>query len=217
MNKKIIYYFSQLNKQFLTIKLKYIKFYRLNLMYFVIWGEVLDLKNIGIQAIGFIGTALFFVSFQCKSNKNLFRVQFLSYFCYTIHLIFLGALTGGISYVVNTVRSLCLGSDIKYLKSKSMGFIICILQIIVLFFTWSGWISILPVAANIASTIGGYTHNARKIRVVGIFINSPLWIIYNVTVGSFPGILDEIVSELSMIISIIRYGWKNLDNTDSYL
>ena len=164
-----------------------------------------------IQAVGFVGTILFFLSYQCKSNKNLFRVQFVSYLCYTVHLLLLGAITGGISYVLNTVRSFCLGSKREFLKSKWMCAIICILQLITLVLTWEGWWSVLPVAANIAATIGGYTFNARKIRVVGLFINSPLWIIYNIIVSSWAGILDEVVTILSMIISIIRYGWKNLD------
>ena len=80
---------------------------------------------------------------------------------------------------------------------------------------WSGWISVLPVMANIAATIGGYTHNPRKVRIAGMFINSPLWIIYDILVGSWAGILDEVVSEASMIISIARYGWKNLDKIDA--
>ena len=168
------------------------------------------MSNIFIQVIGLIGTALFFVSFQCKSNKNLFRVQFLSYLFYTVHLILLGAITGGISYIINTFRSFCLGSKIEFARSKKMCVIICIMQLIALAITWSGWISLLPVAANIAATVGGYTHNARKIRIVGMFVNSPLWIIYDIIVGSWAGILDEVVSEISMIISIIRYGWKNL-------
>lgn len=96
-----------------------------------------------------------------------------------------------------------------------MCWIICILQMTTLFFTWDGWWSILPVSANIASTIGGYTYNARKIRIAGMFINSPLWIIYDIIVGSWAGILDEIVSEASMIISIYRYGWKNLDSMET--
>ena len=82
-----------------------------------------------IQAIGLMGTLLFFVSFQCKSNKNLFRVQFVSYLCYTIHLLLLGAVTGGISYILNTLRSFCLGSKSEKLKSKWMGGAICILQL----------------------------------------------------------------------------------------
>lgn len=168
-----------------------------------------------IQAIGILGTVSFFLSFQCKRNKNLFRVQFLSYLCYTIHLLMLGATTGGISYVLNTVRSFCLGSKYTFLKGKPMCAIICTAQVVTLFFTWGGWWSILPVAANIASTIGGYTHNARKIRIAGMFINSPLWIIYDIIVGSWAGILDEVISEASMMISIYRYGWKNLDTIEN--
>lgn len=157
---------------------------------------------------------MFFLSYQYKSNKKLFRVQFVSYFCYTIHLLLLGATTGGISYILNTVRSFCLGSKYTFLKTKWTCCIICVLQVTTLFFTWDGWQSILPIAANIASTIGGYTYNARKIRVAGMFINSPLWIVYDIIVGSWAGILDEIVSEASMIISIYRYGWKNLDKME---
>lgn len=104
-----------------------------------------------VQAIGFFGTILFFLSYQFKSNKTLFRVQFVSYVCYTVHLLLLGA------------------------------------------------------------TTGGYTYSARKIRLVGMCINSPLWIIYDIIVGSWAGILDEIVSEASMLLSIVRYGWKNID------
>lgn len=43
-------------------------------------------------------------------------------------------------------------------------------------------------------------------------MNSPLWIIYDVIVESWAGILDEVVTELSIIISIIRFGWNNIDN-----
>ena len=61
------------------------------------------MNTIWIQAIGFLGTLLFFASFQCRINKNLFRVQLMSYICYTIHLLLLGAATGGLSYILNMV------------------------------------------------------------------------------------------------------------------
>lgn len=60
-----------------------------------------------------------------------------------------------------------------------------------------------------------WIYNARKIRIVGMLINSPLWIIYDIAVGSWAGILDEIVSEASMLISILRYGWKNMDSPET--
>ncbi|MDD5823060.1 MAG: YgjV family protein [Firmicutes bacterium] len=174
----------------------------------------MTLSYLLIQAIGFAGTIVFFLSFQCRSNKNLFRVQFLSYVCYIVHLLLLGAMTGGMSYMLNAFRSFCLGSSNEKLKSWRMCACICAMQLVVLALTWESWISILPIVANLASTIAGYTKNARKIRIAGIFINSPLWIVYNVIVGSWAGILDEVVSELSMIISIIRFGWKELDRVE---
>lgn len=170
-------------------------------------------SNIIIQIIGFIGTALFFLSFQCKNNKALFRVQFAAYLLYTTHLLLLGAATGGISYLINMVRSVCLGSTWKFGRSKAMCAILCVLQLATLGLTWAGWISVLPVVANIATTIGGYTHNGKKIRIAGIFVNSPLWLLYSILVGSWAGILDEVISEISMILSVVRFGWKGLDET----
>ena len=77
-----------------------------------------------IQGIGFWGTILFFLSYQCRNNKTLFQVQFVSYLCYTIHLLLLGAITGGISYILNTVRSFCLGSknDFLHIAGNNAGF-----------------------------------------------------------------------------------------------
>ena len=85
-------------------------------------------KYMLIQLIGFAGTLLFFFSYQCKSNRNLFRVQFLSYFIYTVHLILLGAMTGGVSYIINTFRSLCLGGRWKFAKGWGMCIGICVLS-----------------------------------------------------------------------------------------
>ena len=167
-----------------------------------------------VQIIGFLGTALFFASYQCKRNQSMFRVQLLSYLCYTTHLLLLGAFTGGLSYIINTIRSFCLSSKWPFARGKAMCAILCTMQLLALALTWSGWISILPVAANIAATIGGYTHNGRTIRMTALLVNSPLWMIYDAIVGSWAGILDELITGISIIISIIRYGWKNLDCAD---
>ncbi len=171
---------------------------------------VLDesLKTILIQGIGLLGTLFYFLSYQFKDNKTLFRVQFLAYFCYTIHYFLLGAATGAFSYIVNLLRSLFLSVDNEKLNGKTMGVLLCLLQIIAGIMTWNGWISVLPIIANIATTIAGYSFHFSNIRKAGIFINSPLWMLYNILVGSFAGILDEIISEASMILSVVRYGWE---------
>ena len=49
-----------------------------------------------------------------------------------------------------------------------------------------------------------------------MLVNSPLWIIYDGIIGSWAGILDEIVTEVSMIVSIFRFGWENLDSVSGH-
>ena len=168
-------------------------------------------RYIIIQLIGFCGTALYYLSFQCRENKKLFRVQMFSYVFYTAHMLLLGAVTGGVSYIINCLRSFCLSGNRKFGKSRGMCAILCALQLAALFLTWDGWISLLPVAANIASTLGGYTRNPKKVRIAGMFVNSPLCIVYDVIVGSWAGVLDELLAEISMTVSVVRYGWNELD------
>ena len=167
-----------------------------------------------IQLIGFCGTALYYLSYQCRKNKKLFRMQMFSYIFYTLHMLLLGATTGGFGYMIGCLRSFCLSSKSKFAKSNGMCAILCFLQLAVLYFTWDGWISLLPVIANIASTLGGYTKNPKKVRVVGMFINSPLFIVYDFIVGSWAGVFDEFLCEGSMIVSLVRYGWKGLDQVE---
>ena len=155
--------------------------------------------------IGFIGTFFYFISFQFKNNKTLFRVQFISYIFYSLHFFLLGAFTGGLSYLVGLIKSFCLSSSNKKLHSKIMCIILCITQIAVGIITYQGLISILPIIANVAAIIAGYSGNARSIRLVGIFINSPLWIAHNLYVESWAGVIDELIAEASMIVSMIRY------------
>lgn len=169
------------------------------------------LYNWIIQLIGLIGTGLYLASYQFKKNRTLFIMQGGSYCFYFLHYYLLGATTAAYSIIINFIRSALLGSNNKWAKSKYACALLCALQLVVLKITWIGWISLLPCIANIASTIGGYTYNPQKIRSANMFVNSPLFIIYAVIVGSWAGVIDELISEASMIISVVRFGWKNLD------
>lgn len=171
----------------------------------------MEAKFLFTQFLAILGAVLYFLSYQCRDNRKLYAMQFFSYLVYTAHFILLGAMTGGISYILNLARSLFLASKWEFARSNKMCAILCSMQVVVVVTTWAGWISLLPVCANIASTIGGYTHNAQKIRIAGMFFNSPLWIIYDLMIGSWAGAIDELASMISAMISIRRYGWKNLN------
>ena len=37
---------------------------------------------------------------------------------------------------------------------------------------------------------------------------------YNLICGAMAGVLDEAVTEVSMLVLIMRFGWKNLDKKE---
>lgn len=164
----------------------------------------MDYKTICIQFIGFLGTALYLLSFQFKSNKLLFRCQLISYIFYAVHFLLLEAYTGCLSSLGSLLRAGFLVSNIEALHTKKACAFVCLVQILIGVVTFKGWISILPVIANTLLTIAGFTNNAKQIRIAGIFINSPLWIIYDVIVGSWAGVIDELIAEASILISVYR-------------
>lgn len=164
--------------------------------------------NIVIQIIGLIGTGFYFLSYQYKDTKTLFKIQFISYALYTIHFLLLGAVTGAACYAIDVLKCYFLFSDNKKFHEKKFCILICILQLLVGVVTWNGYISLLPMIANVALTIGNYTYDENKIRYTGLLINSPLWLIHNVLVGSLAGVIDEIITMLSIVLSLIRFKRK---------
>lgn len=174
--------------------------------------ETIIFNNLFVQLIGLIGAGIYFISYQFKDNKKVFRLQFFSFLFYATHLFLLGAVTGAIISIASLSRSYFLSSNNEKLHSKWACLFVCSILAIVCILTWAGPISLLPAVANIAVTIAGYTHSEKKIRSTMIFINAPLWITYNFLVHSWAGVIDETATLIAVIISIIRLGWNNLDN-----
>ena len=81
-------------------------------------------------------------------------------------------------------------------------------------YTWDGLISLLPFASVGVTTIGYWTKNAQKIRASQLF-GSPCTLLYDVLVHSWGGVLNESITIISIIVSIIRFGWKNMADPDA--
>ena len=81
--------------------------------------------------------------------------------------------------------------------------------------TWAGWISLLPFAAVSAASIGYWSNSARKIRLSQLLVGSPCTLIYDMIVGSWGGVTSEAITLVSILVSIARFGWRNLGDDAS--
>lgn len=163
-----------------------------------------------VQAIGFLGVALFIISYQIRSNRALFLCQLMGCIVFCVQFFLMGAYTGAISLIVNIARNLLLikSNDWKWAKSQVTLAAIILLLLVMTICTWAGWISILPFVSVAVTSIGYWTQNAQKIRLSQLF-GSPCTLLYDILVHTWGGAVCEAITILSIIISIVRFGWRN--------
>lgn len=164
------------------------------------------------QVVGAVGVILFLVSFQIKSNRALLAIQWMADFMFCVQFILLGAYSGCLSLAVMLLRNVILMCREKHRWAQWNRWLPVLVGLTVLFtaVTWDGAKSLLPMIAGIGSTVVFWRGNARAYRTANLFCASPCWLIYDVIVGSFAGILNETITLASIVISIIRFGWSAL-------
>lgn len=169
-----------------------------------------------VQGIGFVAVAFFILSYQMKSNRLLFLFQLIGCSIFVIQFGILGAYTGALSLLINILRNVLLLKANVWTWVRSKKTMLGIIALLVAFtiWTWNGWISLLPLASVGVTTVGYWTDNAQKIRLSQL-MGSPCTLLYDVLIHSWGGVLSESITLVSIILSIIRFGWKNL-NDDSF-
>lgn len=168
--------------------------------------------SIAVQLVGFAGTGVMFLSYQCKENKKLFIMQMLSNIAYILHFFMLGAFSGSLNLIVSLLRNIVLiNSKKNWAKSDIWLKLFIGLHIAVTLFTWQNAFSLLPCIGMIAMVVSSWSRNGKKVRMANLFINSPSWLIYDIYSRSYAGIFCELLLLASVIISFLRYGIKSLD------
>jgi len=175
-----------------------------------------NMSGIIIQAIGFTGVAFFIASYQMRSNRALFLSQLIGCLIFTAQFLILGAYTGALSLMINVFRNLLLLriTDWKWVKSKVTLSMILLMLIAVTLYTWDGWLSLLPLMSVGITSVGYWTNNAQKIRLSQMF-GSPCTLLYDALICSWGGVLNESIALVSIIVSICRFGWAGLAETEA--
>jgi len=171
-----------------------------------------------IQLIGFVGVAVFILSYQIKSNRKLFLLQLVGSALFCLQFYLLDARSGCLSLAIYILRNAMLMryNEWEWIRWKGWPVIISGLFAAVLIGTWNGPVSLLAFAASVSSTWGYWSNNARRIRMVNLVCASPCWLIYDCIVSSWGGVLNESITLASIIVSIVRFGWQSLDKDPKF-
>jgi len=161
------------------------------------------------QIIGFLALSLVILTFQSNKRKTMQHLKIIASGLFFLHFALLGAWTGATMNIITAIRSYIFKDRFsKSWAGKTLWlYFFIIIFIIAGIFTWEGYRSLLPIVGMIIGTIAFWMKSPRQIRLLILF-SSPCWLIYNLLVHSYAGIITEIVTLSSVIISMARFSQK---------
>lgn len=163
------------------------------------------------QALGIGGMVINIMSMQCRRTRGVFSVLLIGAFFFTASYVLLGSFASAVLNVFSIVRSLVLLVDKRDKHPAQLVIMASTLAVCAgVGLYLDGPVALLPIVAQIGMTYGMWLRNGAKLRLVQIAVSSPLWLVNNIIVFSIGGILCEVFVITSVLVSIARYGWKNL-------
>lgn len=157
------------------------------------------------QILGVVAFLLTTISLQFKKKSEILGIQIASNVAYMFQYICLGAFTGGVTFIIGIIRNITyyILEKKKFKPNLIVLFIFIILIVLGGVFTYENIASILPILAVVLWTVVSWQENPKWMRV-GEAIICIMWIIYNIYVGAYTGIVTEAIIFLSCVIGIVR-------------
>ena len=157
--------------------------------------------------VGILAVILYFVGYLQKKRTHIILINASSRVLYIIQYIMLGAFEGAVLDVAGIISSLLAQKkELKFIKKHTkLVFVAVNLLIIGLgMLTYENIYSLLPIAGVMLHTSAFWIDNEKNIRRVS-FLGSPFWLAYNFISGAYGSCIGDILSMVSIGISIYRY------------
>lgn len=159
-----------------------------------------------IQGVGYLALFIVVLSFQNNNRVKLLLLMLTAALLFTAHYALLGAWTGSLMNLIGA--SMMFVSYKKetaaWAQHSLWPYLFIALFALAGVFTADDWTGFLPVLAQIFGTIAVWQSNARAIRFF-MLIPRPLWFSYNLIVGSYAGMLTEVLVSTSVVVGIVRF------------
>ena len=155
--------------------------------------------------IGFISIAMFFLSYQVRDKKNLLIIQVIATILLCVQYALIGAYSG---FALNLV---CIARCFVYYfvdTKKGFGRYCPYLLVLAIPFlaiaSWSGYKSLFIIVGLAINTVCMGILDIQKFRK-SVWFTSSLLLTYNILEASYSGMIGDVMTITSAIVSYIRY------------
>ena len=156
------------------------------------------------QIFGAFGMIALFVSYQQSERKRLIAGKLAADVMWVVHYLCLGAVGGAIPNFVGIFREIVfMQRDKKWARSAFFPIFFVCLNWILAISSADSLLSFLPIAASTFVTLSLWVKKPHITRLIGAGV-SCAFIVYDVFVHSWIGIVNESVALISIAIALVR-------------
>ena len=151
------------------------------------------------QLLGLCGMVSLFFMYRQATRKNYLRLKLLSDILWAVHYVLLSAPGGAIPNLVGVARELVFLYDRKcQTRIRFWAALFIAVNAALAFSTLRSAVQLIPIFASMLVTVSLTMSRTSTIRLMSIPI-STAFLIYDLLVGSWAGVLNEALSLISMI------------------
>lgn len=161
------------------------------------------MKLIIANIIGFIAFIVSLIAYHRKTKKEIFENMVITNVLDIIHYLLLSAYSGCFTKIIALIRNIVIikKERIQWLSSNYCLILFIIIYIISGIFTFTNIWSIFCIMAAIIYIILCWNGNELQVKKSAFFCYF-LWLIYNISVQSYAGIVSNIISIISTFIAL---------------
>ena len=157
------------------------------------------------QIFGLGAMLSLFLIYQQKTRKRMIIAKLSADVCWVVHYLCLGGIAGMIPNAVGIFRELVF---VNRKKKKWASLLLWPILFVLINWAWGittfhSAFNVLPIAASTFVTVSLWIDHPRLTKMISLPV-SFAFMVYDIYVGSYVGIVNEIVSMLSIIIFFVK-------------
>lgn len=163
------------------------------------------------QLLGFVSFALGVSTFYQKDDRKLKVLMLIFNINHLVHYILLGSIMSALAALLSAVRT---GTSI-YTSSRKVAAFFVVLGLGLGLYLAEEWWTLFPIVGTMIGTLAVFAFQGIQMRLCFI-VGACCWLINNIIIGSYGGVMLE-VSVLTMnIITIYRLVKSKKQNVAVY-
>ena len=163
--------------------------------------------------IGLIAVAFYLLGYLQKKKTSILVLNLVSRLLYILQYILLGAFSGAVLDVAGALVTVVAGKkESRFIKRYRIAVIIVMNLVIIgsgiyIMIATSDALGVLPIIGVMCHTNAFWFDKEKSVRRLSM-VGSPFWFAYNMLSGAYGSCIGDLLSMVSIGVSMYRYDRK---------